>query len=427
MPTINQLPLASTLTAGDNLILYSPNNGDTRRAPLSALLEWFENVFADPDYTTQITAPTSSGFNVALGQQTSNLFLIINPTGAFAAGSITLPAVATCFDGQEILVVSSQSVAALTLNGNGATIIGTPTSIGVGGNFALRFNELQDTWYTISQNQVSTFGTITVSGQINDGNSNPLIKISATAAAVNEVTIANAATAGKPQISATGTDANISLNLVAKGTGAVQAGGVDVATTTGAQTLTNKTLTSPILTTPALGTPASGALTNCTGLPISTGVAGLAANVATFLATPSSANLAAAITDETGSGATVFATSPTLITPVLGAATATSLTSGALQGAVQALSGTGALGAVTLTNITTTVTTTGAATGTLADGAQGQIKIITMIVDGGDFVLTPVNLGGYTTITFNDAADSVILVFAGTDWWVVSNVGTTLA
>jgi hypothetical protein len=427
MPTINQLPLASTLTAGDNLILYSPNNGDTRRAPLSALLEWFENVFADPDYTTQITAPTSSGFNVALGQQTNNLFLIINPTGAFAAGSITLPAVATCFDGQEILVVSSQSVAALTLNGNGATIIGTPTSIGVGGNFALRFNELQDTWYTISQNQVSTFGTITVSGQINDGNSNPLIKISATAAAVNEVTIANAATAGKPQISATGTDANISLNLVAKGTGAVQAGGVDVATTTGAQTLTNKTLTSPTLTTPALGTPASGTLTNCTGLPISTGVAGLAANVATFLATPSSANLAAAITDETGSGAAVFATSPTLITPVLGAATATSLTSGALQGAVQALSGTGALGAVTLTNITTTVTTTGAATGTLADGAQGQIKIITMIVDGGDFVLTPVNLGGYTTITFNDAADSVILVFAGTDWWVVSNVGTTLA
>lgn len=427
MPTINQLPLASTLTAGDNLILYSPNNGDTRRASLSALLEWFESVFADPNYTTQITAPTSSGFNVALGQQTNNLFLIINPTGAFAAGSITLPAVATCFDGQEVLVVSSQSVASLTLNGNGATIIGAPTSIGVGGNFALRFNELQDTWYTISQNQVSTFGTITVSGQINDGNSNPLIKISATAAAVNEVTIANAATAGKPQISATGTDANISLNLVAKGTGAVQAGGVDVATTTGAQTLTNKTLTSPTLTTPALGTPASGTLTNCTGLPISTGVAGLAANVATFLATPSSANLAAAITDETGSGAAVFATSPTLITPVLGAATATSLTSGALQGAVQALSGTGALGAVTLTNITTTVTTTGAATGTLADGAQGQIKIITMIVDGGDFVLTPVNLGGYTTITFNDAADSVILVFAGTDWWVVSNVGTTLA
>jgi len=82
-------------------------------------------------------------------------------------------------------------------------------------------------------------------------------------------------------------------------------------------TLTNKTLTSPTLTTPALGTPASGTLTNCTGLPIASGVSGLGSNVATFLATPSSANLAAALTDETGSGAAVFATSPTLSTPTL--------------------------------------------------------------------------------------------------------------
>ena len=43
----------------------------------------------------------------------------------------------------------------------------------------------------------------------------------------------------------------------------------------------------------------------------------LGTNVSTFLATPSSANLAAALTDETGSGAAVFATSPTVATPVL--------------------------------------------------------------------------------------------------------------
>lgn len=47
--------------------------------------------------------------------------------------------------------------------------------------------------------------------------------------------------------------------------------------------------------------------------------------VATFLATPSSANLLAAVTDETGTGALVFATSPTLVTPALGVATATSI------------------------------------------------------------------------------------------------------
>lgn len=80
--------------------------------------------------------------------------------------------------------------------------------------------------------------------------------------------------------------------------------------------------TSPTFVTPALGTPASGVMTNATGLPISTGVSGLGTGVATFLATPSSANLAAALTDETGTGAAVFASAPTLSNPVVGTQTA---------------------------------------------------------------------------------------------------------
>lgn len=82
--------------------------------------------------------------------------------------------------------------------------------------------------------------------------------------------------------------------------------------------------TSPTLITPLLGTPTSGTLTNCTGYPVAS-LANLGAGIATFLTTPSSANLISAVTDETGTGALVFANTPTLVTPVLGAATGTSL------------------------------------------------------------------------------------------------------
>jgi len=74
------------------------------------------------------------------------------------------------------------------------------------------------------------------------------------------------------------------------------------------------------------GTPAFD-LSDATSLPISSGVSGLASNVATFLGTPSSSNLAAAVTDETGSGALVFQTSPTINTPdIVGACTMDSVT-----------------------------------------------------------------------------------------------------
>lgn len=75
--------------------------------------------------------------------------------------------------------------------------------------------------------------------------------------------------------------------------------------------------TSPTFVTPVLGTPASGTLTNCTGLPASTGISGLGTGVATALGQ-----------NVTGSGGIALATSPSFTTPTLGAATATSINFG---------------------------------------------------------------------------------------------------
>ena len=96
-----------------------------------------------------------------------------------------------------------------------------------------------------------------------------------------------------------------------------------------------------------------------------------------------------------------------------------------VTGGVQQLSG---AGAVDTTNLVTEITTTGADALTLANGSVGQIKIITMVVDGGDGTLTPTTLAGGSTITFNDVGDGVVLVYGETAGWVVvGSNGVTIA
>ena len=98
----------------------------------------------------------------------------------------------------------------------------------------------------------------------------------------------------------------------------------------------------------------------------------------------------------------------------------------AFDSAAQALTATGA---VTVTEATTTIATSAATTHSLANGDTGQLKIIVMIADAGDAVLTPATLLGYTTITFNTVGDSVVLMFldATRGWAIVSNQGCTIA
>jgi len=105
------------------------------------------------------------------------------------------------------------------------------------------------------------------------------------------------------------------------------------------------TLAGITLTTPVLGTPTSATLTNATGLPVATGISGMGTGVATALATPSSANLAAALTDETGTGAAVFGTNPTISGGVFPQTTSATFDTTAYAGASVASN------SITITNV----------------------------------------------------------------------------
>ena len=87
----------------------------------------------------------------------------------------------------------------------------------------------------------------------------------------------------------------------------------------------------------------------------------------------------------------------------------------------------------TAVNVTTAITeinaTSATHAGALADGADGQIKIILNTSTGGtnNVVITPTNLRGYTTITLNAPGESVICLFKNSNWNVIAGNGYTLA
>lgn len=83
-------------------------------------------------------------------------------------------------------------------------------------------------------------------------------------------------------------------------------------------------------------------------------------------------------------------------------------------------------GAIDLDFVVHEIQTTGAIALTLADGADGQLMILTMTVDGGAATLTPSNLVNGSTLTFDDVGDSALLTMCESGW-IALPVGATLA
>lgn len=59
MPTINQLPLITQLSGGDNLVVWAPNQGDSRRASITTFIQFIEENFDGVVAQTVQTTPTT--------------------------------------------------------------------------------------------------------------------------------------------------------------------------------------------------------------------------------------------------------------------------------------------------------------------------------------------------------------------------------
>jgi len=125
-------------------------NAQDYRASAGTVADYVKSVVGSGDgKVIQYAAPAAPAFTVPITDSSSSVWLVLTPSGTLATGTITLPAVGNCVESQEILVSSSQTVTTLTINANGGTVVGAPTTLTATAPFRLRFEPVLKTWYRV--------------------------------------------------------------------------------------------------------------------------------------------------------------------------------------------------------------------------------------------------------------------------------------
>lgn len=150
MTEINRLTSIDAVAAGDLLPLYDSSNGDVRKASMSALSTYIQTLLTAVDgFLTQYSAPSATGFTVQITDGDDNVWLILTPAAGYAAGTIKLPLSTNVVNKQEVLVNCTQAITTLTVDGNGATVTGEPSTLSANDFFRLRYDGVTSTWYRV--------------------------------------------------------------------------------------------------------------------------------------------------------------------------------------------------------------------------------------------------------------------------------------
>lgn len=146
MPNISA---TDQLSSGDQFVVTKSQSGDFRTLTQAAMLDFIQAQFSSPDVATTLYVP-STGFNIAIGTPTSNIWALLQPAGTLATGTVTLPLNTVTPSGTEVLITSTQIITTFTLAANGASATyGAPTTMAANAFFRMRFYQDTNSWYRI--------------------------------------------------------------------------------------------------------------------------------------------------------------------------------------------------------------------------------------------------------------------------------------
>ena len=356
MPQINQLPVLSTISSGDQLPVYSPKNGDARRTSIGSLLTFFQQSFASPTLAVNLYVP-GNGFNITVPTPVSqDQWMLLQPAGTLATGTITLPLNTSVPDGTTVLITTTQEITSLTIALNGATALyGGVSFLGAGTATAIRFYQPTNSWYQINADAV--YG------------------------------------ANVQAFLAVPSSANLRAAMTDEtGTGVLVFATSPTLTT---PTITNPTVstgtfTSPALVTPALGTVASGNISACTStsMVMVTPVIGAATGTSLAVTAALTSSGTAGVGYATGAGGTV----------TQGTSRTTGVTLNKTSGAITLFSAAGSATAATFTVTNSTVAATDVIILNQKSGTDLYDLMVTAVA-AGSFNITFRTTGGTTTET----------------------------